>query len=316
MFKFCILRHGKVFLLKIKNVKKKILFIINPVSGSRDKKGMPALIREKLDSGLWESEIIFSDYQGHGTEMARKAVEEGFSSIVAVGGDGTVNEVGQELIDTDVVLGILPAGSGNGLARHLNIPMNTEKAIQVLNQEKTFFMDSCSVNDVPFFCTSGIGFDAHIGKMFATKTKRGFQTYVSTTVTEFFNYKPQEYTITVSGRKMRVKAFLITFANSAQYGNNAFISPKASISDGLIDVCVLKPFSKFSVLELGVRLFNRTMDKTRLLEVFNTEEVLIERDMPGAVHLDGEPFEMGTHLSVKIKPKSLKIFTGNNSLAS
>lgn len=287
--------------------KEDILFIINPISGSRSKAALPVQIKKVLDSGKYTPGIEFTNYPGHATEIARSAMNKGCKYIVAAGGDGTVNEIAKVLINTDVTLGILPEGSGNGLARHMKIPMRTEQALELINKKNSVVIDSCSMNGNPFFCTSGIGFDAHIGKLFAEQVKRGFSTYVKTTLNEFVNYKPLIYKIETPDFSGDRKAFLITFANSAQYGNNAYISPDASISDGLIDMCIMSPFPKLGVFNMGYRLFSKSMNRSRFLKIVKTKEVVVTRDLEGPVHLDGEPFEMGKELVVKVNPASLKV---------
>lgn len=295
----------------VKNQKEDILFIINPISGSRSKAALPVQIKRILDSSIYNPTIEFTNYPGHATEIAKSALGNGCKFIVAAGGDGTVNEIAKVLINTDVTLGILPEGSGNGLARHMKIPMRTELALSLINQRSSVVIDSCNMNGNPFFCTSGIGFDAHIGKLFAEQVKRGFSTYVKTTLNEFAKYKPLQYNIKTPDFSVDSKAFLITFANSAQYGNNAYISPEASISDGLIDICIMSPFPKLGILSMGYKLFSKSMNRSKFLKIVRANEVVVTRESEGPVHLDGEPFEMGSELIIKVNPSSLKIIGFN-----
>jgi YegS/Rv2252/BmrU family lipid kinase len=287
--------------------RKKIAFIINPVSGNNSKKNIPKMIDKSLDKNKFLAQILFTEERGHATKIAKELLENGVHRIVAVGGDGTINEVAKSLIHTEGILGIVPSGSGNGLARHLGIPLGPTKAIELFNNDNFIQMDTCTLNGMPFFCTSGVGFDAHIGKLFAQQSKRGFKTYIKTTLSEFLNYKSYAYTLFFNDEEITQEAFLITIGNTSQYGNNALICPYADVQDGLMDISLIAPFPKFFALDLARRLFGGSIDKSRYLKVFQTKELKIIRQNPGSVHLDGEPFEMGESLYLKIFPSSLKI---------
>ncbi|WMJ72732.1 diacylglycerol kinase family lipid kinase [Cytophagaceae bacterium ABcell3] len=291
--------------------KEDIVFILNPISGSGKASACAKYISRLVDKQVYNPKVVYTTGPGNAKELACEAVEEGVKKIVAVGGDGTINEIGHALIGTDAALGIVPSGSGNGLARHLNIPMNPEKAVALINSNRERVIDTCSVNDRPFFCTSGVGFDAHIGHLFSGLKSRGFQGYVSTALKEFFSYVPHAYSIEIEGKTYNVPAFLITFANSAQYGNNAYISPEADICDGLIDVCILSPFPKRDIFNIGYRLFNRSMNRCKHLKIIRTNKIVLKRKTEGMVHLDGEPLLMGEELNVTVHPSSLKVLIGN-----
>lgn len=285
----------------------KVAFIINPASGRNSKKNIPDLIRKHMDASRFSPELYYTERRDHATVLASRLLQEGTSLIVAVGGDGTVNEVAKALMHTEGVLGIIPAGSGNGLARHLNIPLDPVNAIEVLNKRYSIKMDVGTMNNCPFFCTSGVGFDAWVGKLFAQKTKRGFQTYVQTTMMEFFHYKAHHYKISYSNEMLDTKAFLITVGNTSQYGNNAFICPYADVQDGLFDVSIITPFPKIFAFDLGRRLFNGTIDRSRYTRLFTASELKIRRTSAGPVHIDGEPHEMGEELVFKMMPASLNV---------
>jgi diacylglycerol kinase (ATP) len=222
-------------------VRTQIIFIINPISG-RTTGGVdvPALLDQLLDNERFAPTVIFTQYAGHATEIARQAAADGVPVVCAVGGDGTVNEIARGLMGTGTALAILPKGSGNGLARHLGIPMNLPLAITMLNSGQSSAIDSCTINDRPFFCTAGIGFDAHVSSVFAASTKRGLQTYVQMVLREFFNFKPQLAVLELNGLQLETNCFVVAFANASQYGNNAFIAPMADIRDGLLDVCLIR----------------------------------------------------------------------------
>ena len=287
------------------------LFIVNPISGGKNKDFLPELLKKELLDKNYK--IVYTEGPEHATLLAQNGIKDGFTDFIAVGGDGTVNEVAKALIGTEFNLGILPQGSGNGLARHNRIPMQIVQAVKMLNKAYVKRIDTCRLNDMPFINASGVGFDAHIGKLFAENKhgKRGFSTYFNMTINEFKNYKSQHYSITADGKKMDENAFLVTFANSSQYGNNAFIAPKASMTDGMIDLCIMKPFPPLTVLELGFKLFTRSIDSSEYVETLKAKEILVERETPGDIHLDGEPFQSGKKLKIEVVPQSLNLLVKN-----
>src|SRR5690606_300534 len=193
------------------------------------------------------------------------AVREGFDVVVAVGGDGTLNQVANGLKHSQTAMGIIPMGSGNGLARHLGIPLRTPQAIHHLNRMPARKMDTLLMNGKTFVNMAGTGFDAHIGHLFATAGSRGFRTYAQITIKELLNYKPQGYEIELDGKKLTEEAFLISFANGSQWGNNAIIAPHASVSDGLIDLSLMRPFKWHQVPSLALKMFNSTIDHSSLI---------------------------------------------------
>ena len=289
-------------------VKKKVLFIINPISGGKDKGAFPQMVSGLLNKEIFnEPEIAFSEYIGHSKEIAKRSIEENFDTIIIAGGDGTINEVGSVIAGTNINLGVIPCGSGNGLARHLKIPISSRRAVQNINGNKILRIDAGIVNDKYFFCTSGLGFDAWIGYLFATSKKRGFWTYVTTALKEFYRYKAEEYEIVLDGKVIKQVAFLVTVANTAQYGNEAVIAPKAEVNDGKLDICILTPFPKFKMAEIGIRLFNKSIDRSVYLTTTKITEAIIKRERKGVIHLDGEPMEMGDTLNIKVVPQCLNI---------
>ena len=212
---------------------------MNPISGTSDKKDIPYLIEELLDKEQFDYSIRETEYAGHAYEIAKESKEQGIDIVVAVGGDGTVNEVGRALVHSNTALGIIPTGSGNGLARHLLIPMKIKGAIQVLNDCEITDLDYGIINEHPFFCTCGVGFDAFISEKFAEAGKRGPITYLENILKEGLKYEPETYEIEAGNGTIKKKAFLISCANASQYGNNAYIAPQASMSDGMIDVIIM-----------------------------------------------------------------------------
>ncbi|GAA4334209.1 diacylglycerol kinase family lipid kinase [Mucilaginibacter gynuensis] len=297
-------------------MKRKALFIINPISGGKKKDGVPELIQKHLDSAVFDATFVFSS----GVSDARKLAKEnlgGFDVVVAVGGDGTINEVASAIVGSDAILGIIPYGSGNGLARFLGIPMDAAKAIETLNKAQFEVIDSANMNGKPFFNMAGMGFDAHISDVFAHGSKkRGFYSYFKSSVHEILNYKPQTYHIEVDGEAYEREAFMLSFANSSQYGNNAHISPKASVQDGLLDVCVVKPFPLYRFPELGLRMFSKTTDQSSYVEIIKGKRIHVKRKDSGPAHLDGEPQIMGTDAEINIIPQSLKVIVGESFMVS
>lgn len=272
--------------------------MVNPKSGT-----VPAGRRQVLLELIWQfAKAIFdvrimpTSHAGHATTITQSAVNEGVDYVIAVGGDGTVNEVAQALIDTPTVLGILPLGSGNGLARHLGIPMQPEKALQVIFKERIFSIDACYLNGQPFFCTAGVGFDVYVAAQFAQKKRRGLRTYATTTVQSFLGFQPQTYQLTLDGRLMTTQSFAITIANASQYGNDAFVAPQAKINDGLMDVCLLSPFPAVLAPSIAMRLFQRTLPKSKYADIIKAQTVRIEASQPILIHFDGEPQQLDTNL--------------------
>ncbi len=291
--------------------KERISFIINPISGTRKKDSWPDTIQRIVDGTCFDIRIFITESPGHASELARREMKEGVPYIVAVGGDGTVNEVAKALRDGPAAMGIVPCGSGNGLARHLHIPLNLTEALKLINKAKVISIDYGLANEKPFFCTFGAGFDAHISNRFAQSGKRGFTTYVSIITKEFLSYRSRKYKLKVDGLKIKTRAMMVTIANSAQYGNNGYISPYADVTDGELDVCILRPFPKFFAMHLAYRLLHKTIHKSRYYQMLKGREVVIKRKREGDVHLDGEPYTMGKKLKVKIVPQGLKVMVSD-----
>lgn len=290
-------------------MKKKIVFIMNPISGTSAKKDIPYLIEELLDKEQFDYSIRETEYAGHAYEIAKESKEQGIDIVVAVGGDGTVNEVGRALVHSNTALGIIPTGSGNGLARHLLIPMKIKGAIQVLNDCEITDLDYGIINEHPFFCTCGVGFDAFISEKFAEAGKRGPITYLENILKEGLKYEPETYEIEAENGTIKKKAFLISCANASQYGNNAYIAPQASMSDGMIDVIIMEPFDALEASQISIEMFNKTLDKNNKIKTFRSKEIKIYRKAPGVIHYDGDPIDTGKEIVVTLKEKGIKILT-------
>jgi len=285
-----------------------ILYIINPISGNGKGKEVPPLILMNQQSGLQNSnKVVFTKFAGEAREIARTYIARGFTKIIAVGGDGTVNEVASEVAGTNCQLGIIPVGSGNGLARHLGIPLSPAKALSLVHQNNVLQIDTASVNQRPFFCTSGTGFDAHIGQLFSQSVSRGFSSYFKTTLREFHNYQSHNYRITVDGKILKRRAFLATVANASQYGNNAHIAPQAHVNDGWLDLVIVKPFPLFAAPWLALDLFRKRIHHNRYIEALTGKEISIERLEKEVIHIDGEPLMEEANLRFTLKPGNLNV---------
>ncbi len=287
--------------------KKRILFVVNPISGTGRKDGIGPTIGRLLDNEKYDYDICRSEYAGHAAEMAAGAAREGIDIVAAVGGDGTVNEVARAIVHTRTALAILPCGSGNGLARHLHIPMEPKGAINVLNAGNIKTIDYGIIDNHPFFCTCGVGFDAFVSLKFADSGKRGLLTYLENTLHESLTYEPETYEIENSTGTVRYKAFLIACANASQYGNNAYIAPQASLTDGMMDITVLEPFTVLDVPSLSFQLFNRTLDQNSRIKTMKDKSIIIHRAQEGVFHFDGDPMMGGKDLKVEIIHQGLHV---------
>ena len=289
------------------SAKKSILFLINPKSGVQNKVGLPKLIESVLDKQKYEYSIAKTEYRGHATELAEDAVKQQIDAVVAVGGDGTVNEVGRALVGSKTALGILPFGSGNGLARHLGIPINPRSAIEFINKALPVSVDYGKINDFPFFCTCGIGFDAFVSHSFSKGKRRGLFGYMNNTLMDFIKYESEVYEVETEWNRKKHKAFLIACGNAAQYGNNAYIAPKASMRDGMLSVTILEPFTVVDIPMILGQLFSRNLCQNNRIKTIDTRWIKIKRRERGVVHFDGEPVVMDANLFIEIVPSGLNV---------
>ncbi len=287
-------------------MKQRILFLINPISGIGKQKTVEKIIEKELNPDRIKYEIAYTQYRRHAHELSKEAVGK-FDAVVAVGGDGTVNEVGSALINTDTALAIIPTGSGNGLARYLDIPIRVNKAMQVINEMTTKKIDSVLINDYVSLNVAGIGFDGHISHCFADLKSRGPLAYLRLINKEFIKYQSETYHITIEDKTYEVPAFLISFANSSQWGNNIQIAPGAKIDDGLIDVCIIKDFPKLSAPAYLYALLDQSLTQRPYDVVKRASEVTIECENELIGHADGEPITLGNKAIIKIQPLSLNV---------
>lgn len=284
----------------------KIAFVINPNAGVKKKVDIIEFIKSHFSKHIPYDFIVWKNKDDF--ESVKQQILKGnYTIVVACGGDGTVNQVASVVAKTKMALGIFPLGSGNGLARSNRIPMDLKEALRVIEKGTIKQIDGAMVNQYPFFCTAGIGFDAHIANEFAISTKRGFVTYFKTTVKEFFGYTPNDYKITIDGKSIETKAFLITVANAGQWGNDVYIAPEAELNDGILNISILKPFSLVALPMIGVKLFSKKIHTSIQLQSEKGKQIDIEFNGELPVHFDGEPLTVKNKISINIMPLALQV---------
>tara|TARA_B100001741_G_scaffold313764_1_gene321815 strand:+ start:8528 stop:9400 length:873 start_codon:yes stop_codon:yes gene_type:complete len=285
----------------------KIRFIINPISGKAQHKGLESRIEKLLDLNKFDFDYLYTERAKHATELAQQAAHENIDVVVAVGGDGTMNECAKGLLGSQTALAVLPCGSGNGFAFHFGMDRNIKKAIKQLNISDFKTIDTCTANGVPFFNVSGVGFDSHIANLFATTKVRGFSSYIKLVLRECANYPAQDYCLEYDGKKEVYNAVIISWANASQFGNGAQISPESKVDDGLIEICVLKDFKRYLVPVLLYRLFTGKIHQSKYMTIIKTKSISIFCQN-GQSHLDGEGQDLGNEIHIDTHPKTLKVF--------
>lgn len=293
---------------------RQVVFVINPKAGTQNKISVSGQIDQYLESSSIDYSLKFTEAPGHAHQLTKDAVTSGASLVVAVGGDGTMNECASALVNTDTNLGLIPMGSGNGLARDLGYSMNIRKSIEVINHGKCKSIDCGSANGKLFFCTAGLGFDATVSSKFRELPTRGFKGYLKTAFKELLSYNCQFYHIQYNGTKTLERAFSVTFANACQFGNNAYISPAADPSDGLLDLCIVKAFPKYRALEMVYRLFSGSIHKSRYTLIHQVKKVQVHCPQPSFLHLDGETESLTKgELTIEVMPAALSVLVPGNS---
>lgn len=289
-------------------MEKEIVFIINPNSGKRNK---GPIRREKVEAFIRVKKLnasaIETNHAGHATEIAKRAIASGVRRIVSVGGDGTMNEIAKVLIGSDVSLGLIPMGSGNGLARHLNIPLDIDHALEVAICGQVTKIDTGEANGSPFFNVMGIGLDAEIGNRFNDSKGRGFLKYLREGWSTLFYYRSARYELVRKQSTEAVDAYLIAIANSCQYGNNAYIAPDASVEDGKLNFVIIQYPGFFGALVLIWRMFGKTLYKSDKVEAFCEESITLRLSQPSFFHVDGEILECKEKIEIATRPQSLGI---------
>ncbi len=288
---------------------KQLMLIINPISGTNSKAGLAGMVQEVLAPIGYQIDVKYTTCQGDATRLATLAVEQGYDAVLAAGGDGTINETAIALCGSNVPLGIIPAGSGNGLARHIGIPVDPRLSLKVIERQHVVDCDYATVNDRPFFCTFGVGFDAAVSHRFARQKRRGKLSYIRSAISEYVTYHPQTYTISANGHIITEKAFIVAVCNASQYGNNAYIAPEASITDGLLDITVVHAGNPVDAAVVGVDLMTGYINRNTMIHTFRAPAAVIYRTGEGPAHIDGEPVILDDIMDVRCRHGALRIFT-------
>lgn len=290
-------------------MKTKTVVIVNPISGVGKQKKIETLLKENLNQDIFDYTVRYTEHIHHGTDIAREAVDQGCDCVVAVGGDGSVNDVAQGLKDTGVTMGIIPCGSGNGLARGLKIPLTPASAIKLLNQRNEHLIDSIVINDKYISVNAaGVGFDAYIARLMKAAKTRGFAAYTNLILREYASYKNNTYCLTIDGRTIERSAWFIAVANGRQFGYNLSVAPKANLSDGLIDISIIDKIPLDHILITAPMAFMNLLDHSQHVETFRAKDILIEGNVHKWVNIDGEGENLGNTLHFVNHPNSVKIF--------
>ncbi|NTW24247.1 MAG: YegS/Rv2252/BmrU family lipid kinase [Lentimicrobium sp.] len=291
------------------NQKKRVLFIVNPVSGvNQSRKSVLAdAVSGFLDDNLFECEIKYSESAAHVRELSKEAADAHVDIIVAVGGDGTLNQVVKGMIGSGSTLALIPAGSGNGLARHLGIPVDTEQSVRLIATGNSKLIDTVNLNDDLFVSIAGVGFDALVAKRFSQGTRRGFFSYFKIVTNEYAWYRPRKYKMEIDGKQVIRQALFVSFANTDQFGYNTIISPEAKIDDGLVDVCIVKKVPLLYAPRVVGLLLTRRIDSSGFVEIIRAREIKLSRNKNRVVNIDGEPVKLSKDLRISVNPLSLKV---------
>lgn len=283
------------------------MFIINPFAGIKHKKRIPALVERYLDHSRFEYAIHYTQYRGHATELARKAVEDKFDIVAIAGGDGSVNEAALGVLGSDCALLILPYGSGNGLAHHLGYPRHIANVIQLLNNNHRKRIDVGCINAQPFVSLVGIGFDAFVAKVFDREKTRGFLTYAWASMKSLFAYKPFDYNITYDGGIITGKAYIINCCNSSQYGYNIRIAPDAKVDDGILDVVIIRDIKKWRAVLLVFQVMFRSRSMEKCMQRFQCRRMHLETCGYTYLQIDGETVHKAKEYTFTIQPAALQM---------
>ena len=292
-------------------MKKKTVIVVNPISGVGKQKKIETLLKENLNQDLFDYTVRYTERIHHGTEIAREAVDQGYDCVVAVGGDGSVNDVAQGLKDSGVTMGIIPCGSGNGLARGLKIPLRPASAIRMLNDMHEQTIDSIVINDKYISVNAaGVGFDAYIARLMKAAKTRGFAAYTNLILREYGPYQCNTYRLTFDdGRTIERKAWFIAIANGSQFGYNLSVAPKARLNDGLLDVTILDKVPIDHIPITAPLAFTRLLDHSQHAEMFRSKDLHVEGNLHKWVNIDGEGENLGKELHFVVHPDSVKIYS-------
>lgn len=283
-----------------------LVFIVNPISGGKSKHGFKTLVEAQLDKDKYHYTIIEAAYPQHACAIVDENAMHA-DAFVAVGGDGTINEVAQQASHHKIPMGIVPMGSGNGLARHLGIPLKAPQAIAALNQAHVAAIDTATLNQHFFVSLAGVGFDSLIARDFSQSKSRGFVNYARIGLKTYFKYKPQTYQLMIDGKAIEREAFMITVANSNQFGYNTKISPMASLQDGLLDVCILRKPAMWQSPAVMLKFWNDTAHTSSFLEIIQAKQLHISPNPSGYANVDGETIEVGQQVEIRLQENKLNI---------
>ena len=289
----------------------KIRFIVNPNAGCRrDTRGVVSTIETTFSKTHHRYDVRLTSGRGHATMLAEDAVRQGCDTVVAAGGDGTVNEVGTALVGSQVALGIIPRGSGNGLARELGIPLSTPRAYQTILEGIGREIDVGLADGRYFFMAAGVGFDALVARRFNERPnpRRGMFPYFCIATKEALVFEPEPIIIRIDGEELALKPFMVTVANSKQLGGSAVIAPHAQIDDGFFDVCIVRTLTLPQFLCQAPKLFNGQIEKVPQLDIYRADHLEIERENRSLMQVDGEPVEADSKLSISLLPRALKVW--------
>ena len=294
--------------------KQTVVFIINPNSGVERVKELKHLIHTTLDQERFSYELWHTKYAKHGKELTKQAIEKKAAIVVAVGGDGSINDIASSLIGTATHLAIIPKGSGNGLARTLQIPLDAAQAISLINKMQLSNIDVASANNVLFLSNAGIGYDALIAKKFAHSEHRGLRVYAWLVSKYLWLYKCRYYTIKADGKDFSGFYFLVNIANGQQFGYNFKIAPDAHLQDGLLDLVLIKPFPKLYGAVLAMHAYTGTILKSKYVRRVRAQEITVSNDQLKLIHLDGDTFDCNQEVCFKVQPNALSIIQNNVAL--
>lgn len=295
---------------------KKVFFIVNKFSGTGYRDSIEGRIITACAAMKLEATIEFTRERGHATELAQSAVEKGFDQVFAVGGDGTVNETARGLLHSRAALGILPKGSGNGLARHLGISTRFSTALSLIGNGRVITMDSALINNILSVNVAGIGFDGHVAAMFGRNGKRGLFGYASLVLKEFSGFREFSGRAVIDGNDTEVQSFIVAVANSSQFGNNATIAPYASVCDGQLDLCLIRKAPFVRTLGLVAKIFNGRIDTSPLVTIRKMKALQLSLASAVHFHVDGEPYPRTKEFNVRIVPASLNVIVPDHSAAT
>lgn len=291
----------------VNNQDRNILFLVNPISGGKSKEKLITKLQLLIQRKTIAAEVYQTTSRTDTIQKAAQAVQKNYQTVVAVGGDGTINDIASQLVGTQTALAIIPMGSGNGLSRELKIPFDLEKAFELILKNRIKEVDTGMVNDIPFFNIAGIGFDAHIAGLFEHAQSRGLMGYLKLILQSYSSYVPEKYTIRIGEKVFTESAFVLAVCNGRQFGNNAWIGPKAKLDDGQLDITLIKTARWYQLPSIVLWMFLQKINRSSQVDTFRNAEIQIKRKKDGLVNIDGEPIQMPQNLNFTVVSKSLKV---------